>query len=159
MQPVGQLDEDDADVVDHRQEHLAEVLGLALLARRKRDRADLGDALDDVGDLRAEELRDALDGGQGVFDDVVEQAGGHRHHVELHVRQEVGHFERVHQVGLPGMAHLSLVLEGREDVRPPQQLEVGIRAVAPDFLDQILEANHDAVVSNTQERGSALVII
>ena len=35
VQAVGQLHENDADVVDHRQQHLAEVLGLALLARRK----------------------------------------------------------------------------------------------------------------------------
>ena len=31
VQAVGELDQDDADVVDHGQEHLAEVLGLALL--------------------------------------------------------------------------------------------------------------------------------
>ena len=41
------------------------------------------------------------------------------------------------------MAHLSLVLEGREDVGPPEQLEIGVRVVAPDLLEQILEANHE----------------
>ena len=142
MQPVGQLDEDDADVVHHRQEHLAEVLGLALLARREGDRADFGDALDDMGDLGAEQLLDALDGRQGVLDDVMEQAGGDGHHVQPHVRQEIGHLERVHHIGLARMAHLSLVLEGREHVGPAKQLEVGIRVVPPDLLEQILEANH-----------------
>ena len=38
VQPVGELDEDDADVVHHRQEHLAEALGLPLLARRELQR-------------------------------------------------------------------------------------------------------------------------
>ena len=33
VQPVGQLDEDDAHVARHRQQHLAERLGLAFLAR------------------------------------------------------------------------------------------------------------------------------
>src|SRR3712207_7181283 len=33
VEPVGELDEDDAHVVDHRQKHLADVLGLLLLAR------------------------------------------------------------------------------------------------------------------------------
>ena len=80
--------------------------------------------------------------GQRVLDDVVEQAGGDRDDVELHVGQEVGDLERVDQVGLARMAHLSLVLERREDVGPPQQLEVGVRAVGPDLLEQILEANH-----------------
>ena len=31
----------------------------------------------------------------------------------------------MNQVRLAGMADLALVLEGREDVRPPQQLQVG----------------------------------
>ena len=143
VQAVGQLDEDDADVVDHRQQHLAEVLGLPLLARRERDGADLGDAFDDVGDFGAEQLADALDGGQRVLDDVVEQAGGNRDRVELHVGEEVGDCQRVDQVGLARMADLAPVLEGREDVGPPEQLDVGVRAVGPDFFEQILEANHE----------------
>ena len=143
VQPVGELDQDDADVVHHRQQHLAEVLGLALLARRERNGADLGDALDDVGDFGAEELGDALGRGQRVLDDVVQQAGGDGHDVELHVGQDVGDLERMDQVRLAGMADLPLVLERREDVRPPQQLEVGLRAVAPHFLEQRLESNHE----------------
>ena len=131
VQPVGELDQDDADVIHHRQQHLAEVLGLALLARREGDRADLGHALDDVGDLGAEELGDPLGRRQRVLDDVVQEAGGHRHDVELHVRQRVGDLERMHQVGLAGMAHLALVLEGGEDVRPPQELQVGLRDCRP----------------------------
>ena len=94
VQAVGELHEDDADVVDHREQHLAEVLRLPLLARRERDGADLGHAFDDVRDLGAEELLDALDGGQRVLDDVVEQAGGDGHRVELHVGEEVGDGER-----------------------------------------------------------------
>ena len=143
VQAVGQLDEDDADVVHHRQQHLAEVLGLTLLARRERDGADLRDAFDDVGHLRAEQLLDALDGRQRVLDDVVEQAGRDGHGVELHVGQEVGDGQGVNQIGLAGVAHLSPVLERREDVGPPEQLDVGVRAVGPDLFEEILEANHE----------------
>ena len=64
VQPIGELDQDDADVIHHRQQHLAEVLGLPLLAGREGDGADLGHALDDVGDLGAEELGDALGRGR-----------------------------------------------------------------------------------------------
>ena len=148
VQAVGELDEDDADVVHHRQQHLAEVLDLALLAGRERDGADLGHALDDVRDVVAEGLADALDGGQGVLDDVVEQAGGDAHDVELHVGEDVGDLEGMDEVGLAGMADLSLVLQGREDVGPPEQLEVGVRAVGPDLFEQVLEANHRILVSN-----------
>ena len=93
------------------------------------------------GDLRAEELGDPLGRGQRVLDDVVEQTGRHGHDVQLHVGEEIGDLERVHQVGLTGMAHLPLVLERREDVCPPQQLEVRLGTVAPHFLEQRLETN------------------
>ena len=143
VEPVGELHQDDADVVHHRQQHLAEVLRLPLLARRERNRAELGDPFDDVGDVGAEQLLDPLDRRLGVLDDVVEEAGGDRHDVELHVGEQVRDLERMHQVGLPGMAHLSLVLEGREDVRPPEQLDVGVGICRPDLFDEVLEPNHD----------------
>ena len=97
---------------------------------------------DDVGDLRAEQLRDALGRGQRVLDDVVEQPGGDRHDVELHVGEEVGDLERMHQVRLARVADLPLMFQRRKDVRPPEKLEVGFRAVAPHFFEQRLESNH-----------------
>ena len=87
VQAIGKLHQDDADVIHHRQQHLAEVLGLALLARRERNRPDLGHALDDVGDLGAEELSDSLGCRERVLDHVVEEARRHRDDVELHIRQ------------------------------------------------------------------------
>ena len=54
-----------------------------------------------------------------VLDDVVEQAGGDRDDVELHVGEQVGDLQRVDEVGLAGVADLSLVLEGGEDIGPP----------------------------------------
>ena len=145
VQAIGELDEDDADVVHHRQQHLAEVLGLALLARRERDGADLGDPFDDVGDFGAEQLGNALGGGQRVLDDVVQQAGGDRHDVELHVGEEVGNFERMNQVRLARVADLPLVLERGKDVGPAEQLQVGLRAVAPHFFEERFEPNHRRV--------------
>ena len=142
VKPIRELHQDDADVIHHREQHLAEVLRLPLLARGERDRADLRDAFDDVGDLGAEQLVDTLRGGQRVFDHVVEQTGGHGHDVELHVGEKIRHLERVHQVGLAGMAHLPLVLERREHIGPAQQLEIGLRAVAPHFLEERFETNH-----------------
>ena len=51
-------------------------------------------------DLRAEQLLDALDRRQCVLDDVVEQAGGDRDGVELHVSQEIRNRKRMDKVGL-----------------------------------------------------------
>ena len=143
VQAVGELDQDDADVVDHRQQHLAEVLRLALLARRELDRAELGHPFDDVGDVGAEQLPDPLDRRLGVLDDVVEQAGGDGDDVELHVGEQVGDLERMHEVGLARMPHLSLVLEGRKDVRAPQQFGVGVRIAGAHLFDEVLEPDHE----------------
>ena len=143
VQPVGELHQDHPDVVDHRQQHLAEVLGLPLLARRELNRSEFGDPFDHVRDVDAEQLLDPLDWRLGVFDDVVEQARGDRDDVQLHVGELVGDLERVHQVGLAGMADLSLVLERGKDVRPPQQLDVGVRIGAPDLFDEVLEPDHE----------------
>jgi len=57
MQPIGQLDQYHANVIDHGEHHLAQVLGLRLLARREIDFADLGDALHDVRTCSPNSLR------------------------------------------------------------------------------------------------------
>ena len=54
VQPVGELDQDHPQVGDHRQEHLAERLGLLLFLRDVGVAGDLGDAVDQLGDLVAE---------------------------------------------------------------------------------------------------------
>ena len=143
VEAVGELDQDDPDVIHHRQQHLAEVLGLTLLGRGQADGADLGHTFDDMRDFGAEQLMDALDRGEGVLDDVVKQTGRHGDDVQLHVGQEVCNCQRMDEIGLPRVAHLSPVLEGREDVGPPEQLDIGVRAVCPDLFHEILEANHE----------------
>ena len=43
----------------------------------------------------------------------------------------------MNQIGITRVAHLPLVLERREDVRPPQQLEVRLGAVALTFSRRV----------------------
>ena len=76
VQAIGELDKDDAHVGDHGQQHFAYVLSLAVFAIGELDFVDLGDALDDVGDLLAEAGFNFLVGGGGIFYGVVQQAGG-----------------------------------------------------------------------------------
>ena len=54
VQPVGELDQQDADVLRHRDEHLAHRRGLLLLPRVELEPVELGDAVDDRGDVGAE---------------------------------------------------------------------------------------------------------
>ncbi len=76
VQAVGELDDDDADVADHGEEHLADVLSLAVFAVGELDFVELGDAFDDVRDLLAEFAVDVFGGDGGVFDRVMQQACG-----------------------------------------------------------------------------------
>ncbi len=110
MQAVGQLDEDYADVVDHGQHHLAQVLGLLLLAGGEINFADFGDALDDVGYLLAEFLADVDDGNRSIFHRVVQQARGNRDRVHLHFGKDERDFQGMDQIGLAGSAALAFMM-------------------------------------------------
>ena len=140
MQAVGQLDEHDADVVHHGQHHLAHVLGLRLFRRGEVDLADLGDALDDVRDLLAELGLDLVDGDRGVFDGVVQQAGGDGRGVELHLGQDGRDLQRMRQVGLARFARLAFVVLLGKFVGFFDGREVVGGAVGANLAQQIAEA-------------------
>jgi hypothetical protein len=76
VQAVGELDEDDADVLRHGDDHLAIVLDLRLLAARELDPRQFRDPLDEACDLIAELGPHLVDDGARVLDDVVEERGG-----------------------------------------------------------------------------------
>ena len=95
VEPVGELDEDDADVLRHGQEHLADVLGLLLLVGPGAELGQLGDAVDEVGHLRPEALLDVRDGVLGVLGDVVEQRRLDRERVEPQLGQDLGDRQRM----------------------------------------------------------------
>ena len=63
VEPVGELDQDDAHVLRHRDDHLAVVLGLRLLAGLEARPGQLRDALDELRDLVAELGADLLEVG------------------------------------------------------------------------------------------------
>ena len=109
MGPVGELDQHHPDITAHGQDHFTEILGLALFAGGEMDLADLGHPIDQTGHLGAKLLLDLFQGGQGILDRVVQQAGDDRRHVQLHRGQELGDLNRMDEVGLPGAAFLALM--------------------------------------------------
>ena len=76
VQPIGQLDEDDADVLGHGQEHLADVLGLLLFMAVGADLGQLGHAVDELRHFRPEALLDVVEREVRVLGDVVQEGGG-----------------------------------------------------------------------------------
>ena len=166
VQAVGQLDHDDADILHHGQQHLAEALGLAVLGGEEIQLGELGDAVDAAGHLVAELLAHLLDGDAGVLHHVVQQAGLHGHQVHAHVGQDVGHHERVHHVGLAGIARLSFVvlageaegfLEGGEIVLGAVLADLGFQ-LAVEVFDGILGRRRKGYTGDAGGIGGTLLI-
>ena len=95
VQAVGELYQDDANVVRHRQQHLADVLGLVLLLAAEADAAQLGHPFDQTRDISAELLLHLLQCQFGVFNRVVQQRRHDGRRVELEVGKNVRDFERM----------------------------------------------------------------
>ena len=142
VQAVGELDQQDADVLGHRDQHLAEALGLAFARRGELDLRDLGEALDQEADLVAEEAADLARRGEGVLERVVEQTGDHRGRVESHLGEHPRHFQRMDQIGLAREPLLALVHLRREHVGALQHPEIRVGMVLQDLVGDVVEAKH-----------------
>ena len=142
VETVGQLDENHADVVGHRQDHLSNALGLALFRRRHVELAQLGDAIDHMADALAEVFGDLLFSGMGVFNDIVKKGGCHTLHVQLHVCQNIGHFQWMSQIRLSGQTRLSVMDPRRKDVGTLHDVQIGIGMVLKNSVQNIINSNH-----------------
>ncbi len=109
VQPVSQLDDDDANIVHHGEQHLADAFGLAFLARVEVEFAELGDAVDAARHFLSEVLADLIQADARVFHRIVEQAGFEAHQIHLHVGQDQGDIQRVNHIRLARYASLTLV--------------------------------------------------
>jgi hypothetical protein len=142
VQAVGQLDEDDTNVIHHGQHHLAHVLGLRVFRRGKLNLADLGDAFDDVSDLLAELGFDLVDGHRGVFHHVVQQPAGDRGRVELHLSQNGRHLQRVRQIRLARLARAAFVMFEGEVVGFFHQRQVVGGPIGADLAQKVAVAGN-----------------
>ena len=142
VQAVGQLDEHHADVIHHGQHHLAQIFGLLLFAGGEIDGADFGDSLDDMRDLFAKFLADINDGHRGIFNGVMQQAGGDGDGVHLHLGQNQRDFEGMNQVGLAGGAALSGVVFLGKLVGFADEFEIVVGPVGPHSAHELAEPGH-----------------
>ncbi len=74
VQAIGELDQEDANVLGHGENQLAEVFRLLGLVRLQLDPRQFGDAVDEAADIRPEQLFDVVERRDGVLDRVVQQA-------------------------------------------------------------------------------------
>ncbi len=129
MQPVGKLDQDDTDVLRHRQEHLAQALGLLLLDGPRTELGQLGDAVDEPGHLRPEALLDVVERVVGVLRDVVQQGCLDGNRVKTELGQRACHGQRVADVRLAACSALLSVCLDREFVGRAHGRDVRLRVV------------------------------
>ena len=111
VEPVGNLDEDDPDVLAHGDEHLPEVLHLLILFGGVLDPGQLADALHQIRHRGRGELGHILVGGGGVLNDIVEQGGLNGLRVQMQfLRHDLGHSQRMGDIRLAAFAALVAVL-------------------------------------------------
>jgi hypothetical protein len=102
MKPVSQLYEKYSNVAAHRENHFAKILGLPLFLGLKLNFTNLGYAIDESRNLRAEEAFQVLNGGQSVLHRIVQKAGCNRGFIQLHLGKNASHRHRVHEIWLTG---------------------------------------------------------
>ena len=115
VQAVANLYQDYANVVAHGEQELLEVLRLTRCALAEDASADFRKAVDDLRNLRAEDVFYILRGVVGVLNDIVEQCCADACRAESYLLAGyLGHGDRVHDVWLARKSAHSLMCLSRE---------------------------------------------
>src|SRR5262249_22326424 len=114
----------------------------------------LGQALDQLAHLRAEQLVDLLARGGGVLDRVVQQRHRYRGLVEVHVSEDRGDLQRMREVRIAGGAALMAMLLHGVDIGLVEQRLVDVRLVALTALDKLVLTHH-CTMTQAQKQSSA----
>ena len=157
MKPVGELDQDDPDVSGHRDHHLAVVLRLTFVAALEGDLGQLGDAVDQTGDRRAELLLDLFETGRSVLDRVMEQRRAERLGVEVHAHADPGDPDRMGDEFVTRLPLLVLVVAAGEDEGLGDLLAVDRhivhRAHGGEVRFELLDHRHQVIEQGTLAGG------
>ena len=137
VQPVGELDDQDADVAGHRDDHLAHGLGLRGLAVGHP--VELGHAVDEVGDLVTEVRTQRHQRVRRVLDGVVQQGRTQRRRGHAQLGQDRGHGQRMGDVGVAALTHLPAVVLLGDVVGLLQHPQVGLRVGLPHDPEERLQ--------------------
>ena len=151
VQPVGHLDHQHPPVAGHRDDHLADRLGLG--GGPQRHLVQLGHTVDEVCHLLTEVGGQRLQRVAGVLDGVVQQCGDQRGGVHAELGQDVGDRERMGDVRVAGAAQLVGVPLFGDLVRPLQQRQVGLREALLVHGDQRLEHRVDGAALGCHPAG------
>ena len=107
VEAIGQLHQDDPDILHHGQNHFSEILCLVFFRGSKSNLADFGHPIDQLDDFIPKVLPDLLEGGECVLHTIVEKSGCHGGNIEFELSQDSGDLQRMNEVRLSGKADLS----------------------------------------------------
>ena len=139
METVGELDDDDTDILRHRHEHLPEILGLHLhLIGVEIELCQLCDAIDEQRHIRIKFLRDFIERHAGILDDVVQKSRGDGFLIHLEIGENDSNTKRVNDVRFTRFTLLILMLLLRYLVGLLDHAEIIGWMVCPDGLNQFL---------------------
>ena len=138
MQPVGQLDQDDADILGHGEEHLAQVLELLLLLGIAQH-AQAGNAVHQLRDRRAKLVFDLLVAELRILDAVVQQRGADRIRIQPHFNHDLGHRDRMDDIRLAVFPLLPLVRRGGALIGCADFFNIRLRILFLHALDQKIQ--------------------
>src|SRR5690606_1373909 len=122
--------QDDANISRHRHNHLSKALSLTIFFGGKIDVTQLGDAVDQVGNLIAKVPPNVFLGGESVFHHVMEQPGAYARGVEAKVSDCCRHPHRMSEIGLSALPDLLTMGRVAVMVCPANQRNVSPRMVS-----------------------------
>ena len=125
VQSIRQLDQHDAHIARHRQQHLAEILGLRVFLALEFDFVELGNTIHKFGDGGAESCGDMRLGDSGVLDNIMQQCGQKGLHIELPGRANRRHGQRMGDVFLAAGTHLAQMRRLAERERLDDPINIG----------------------------------
>ncbi len=142
VEAIGELHQEDADVLGHGEHELPEILRLLGLVGLQLEAGQLGDPVDELGDVGTEQALDVLERRHRVLDRVVQQPGDDRGGVELHPGEDARDLDGMREIGIARGAQLRAMRLHREDIGAVERILVGRGIVALDALDQLELAHH-----------------
>ena len=116
VQAIGELHENDANVLDHREHHFAEAFSLCLCPAVKLNLVEFADAVNEQRDFVAELFFYFFERRFGVLNRIVQDRRHDRLGIEVHLGELLSDSDGVRNVGFPGLAGLAFVCGGTKCV-------------------------------------------
>ena len=142
VQTVRQLDHNDADVLCHSNEHLAQVFHLLLFLggiAGMLHLGQLGDAVHQHSHRLAKFLGYLGIAGFGVLDGVVEQTGHNGFRIQTHLLDVHRHRHGVHDIGLTALAQLAVMMLVGIIISPEDVFFILLREACRDRINLLVE--------------------